>query len=96
MQQIILQGISLEDFLLEVEKTIEKKVNEKLDQLKQNTKWEYITRKDAAELLKITLPTLHNYIKEGKISSYRIGSRVLLRSDEVENSAIKRNFKYTR
>jgi excisionase family DNA binding protein len=93
MQHIILQGITLEDFLQHIEKTIEKKVNEKLDQLKQKEKWVYITRKEASEALKITLPTLHNYIKEGKITSYRIGTRVLLRSDDIETAVIKRKFR---
>lgn len=93
MQNIIVQGISLESFLYEIEKIIERKVNEKLDQLKPKDKWAYITRKEAASALKISLPTLHIYIKESRINSYRIGKRILLRSDEVESAAVKRRFR---
>lgn len=93
MEHIILQGIKLEDFLYQIEKTIEKKVNETLEHLKQKDDWRYITRAEAAKILKITLPTLHNYILEGRVISYRIGKRILIRTDELESAVIKRNFR---
>lgn len=42
-----------------------------------------ITRKEAADTLRVTLPTLHSYTLEGKIKGYRIGRRVLYKKEEV-------------
>lgn len=46
----------------------------------------YLTRLEAATLLKISLPTLNNYTKTGRITGYRIGSRVLYELAELEQS----------
>jgi excisionase family DNA binding protein len=50
---------------------------------------ELITRDETAEILKISLPTLNNYTKDGKLQSYNIGSRVLYKKSEVIDSLIK-------
>jgi excisionase family DNA binding protein len=42
-----------------------------------------ITRKQAARTLCISLPTLHDWTKTGKIIAYRIGSRVLYKPTEL-------------
>ncbi len=44
---------------------------------------ELISRKDAAQLLGISLPTLHSYTKDGRIPAYRIGSQVRFKKSEV-------------
>lgn len=47
----------------------------------------YITRKEAANTLHITLPTLSTYTLDGKVNGYRIGRRVLYKKNEVEQAA---------
>jgi excisionase family DNA binding protein len=44
-----------------------------------------LTRKDAARLLGITLPTLRAYTRSGLLKGYRIGSRVRYKRSEVIN-----------
>jgi excisionase family DNA binding protein len=46
----------------------------------------YLTRKEAATFLKISLPTLNNYTKSGRIIGFRIGSRVLFKLADLEQS----------
>ncbi|UAY52140.1 helix-turn-helix domain-containing protein [Ferruginibacter albus] len=46
------------------------------------------TRKEAAEYLKISLPTLNQRTKEGLIKASRIGNRVLYLQSEL-NKALK-------
>jgi excisionase family DNA binding protein len=46
----------------------------------------YLTRQEAATLLKISLPTLNNYTKTGRITGFRIGSRVLFKLTDLEQS----------
>ena len=92
MQYILLQGIKLEDFLYQIEKTIEGKVNEKLEQLSSKPTWEYLSRKEVCKILKISLPTLDRMVKESQVKSYRLGRKVRFRSDEVEQSVRERKY----
>jgi len=92
MEYILLQGIKLEDFLYQVEKTIEKKVNEKLDSLNSKPKITYLDSKKVAEMLGISVVTLWDYCKRGLLPSYRIGRKVRFRLDEVEAALVKRDF----
>ncbi len=46
----------------------------------------YLTRQEVASLLKITLPTLFEYTRTGKIKGHRIGSRVLYSEEEVSRA----------
>ncbi len=47
---------------------------------------ELLTRKEAAKLLSISLPTLLDFTKSGKITGYRIGTRVRYKRSELEQS----------
>lgn len=82
MGQIIFTGITVNDLLLQIEQLFEAKVS-----LFPQTKKEqsgYLSRKEVAALLKITLPTLHQWTKEGVLPSYKIGTRVLYKESEVK------------
>lgn len=46
----------------------------------------FLTRKEVAKLLKISLPTLNEHSKNGKIRSYLIGGRVLYKQSDILNS----------
>jgi len=58
---------------------------------------EYATRKEVSQTFKISLPTLNRLSKDGTLTAYRIGGRVLYRKDEMNNAltAIP-NLKYRR
>lgn len=51
--------------------------------LPKQSEIKYLTRKEAAKKLHITLPTLNKWTKSGNIKSYRIEGRVLYREDEI-------------
>ena len=51
---------------------------------------EYLTRKQCAERLHITLPTLHSYINKGVLVAYKIGRRTLFKSEEVDAALNKK------
>lgn len=50
---------------------------------------ELISRTEVSKLLKISLPTLTEWVKNGRVPAYRIGSRVLFNKEEVLNSLTK-------
>jgi excisionase family DNA binding protein len=45
-----------------------------------------LTRKQTADFLCISLPTLHDWTKTGIIQAHRIGNRVLYKFEEINNS----------
>jgi excisionase family DNA binding protein len=43
----------------------------------------YITRKQVCTILHISIPTVHAWVKKGKLQSYHIGGRTLFKESEV-------------
>src|SRR3982751_1640942 len=84
MSEILVIGARLDDLLLRIEQIIDKRLGSLAPQKEDQS--EYITRKEAAGVLKITLPTLHDWTKQGWLQSYKIGNRVLYKKKEIENS----------
>jgi excisionase family DNA binding protein len=83
MKNLILAGVSLDDFLLHIEKVIDNKLGAQ-SSTKKTDDAEYIIRKEVAKLLKVCLPTLHDWTKLGWLQSYKMGNRVLYKKHEVE------------
>lgn len=81
---IILQNLSRQDLIEIFEGVLSEKLQEFTPPPANKT--QYLTRKEVASLLRISLPTLHELIKTGKLKSYRIGGRVLFNKSEVEGS----------
>lgn len=50
---------------------------------------EFITRKQTAQILGVSLPTINDWTKTGKIKGYRIGSRIRYKRNEIENSLLQ-------
>lgn len=68
----------------ELMEAVRRVVKQEISDLQLATKTpKYLTRREVADLLKITLPTLFDYTRTGKIKGHRIGSRVLYTEEEV-------------
>jgi len=96
--EILLNGINLNELLEKLEK-IEKLLDSYLNaQQPVEIKPDFISRQEVANLLKITLPTLHDWTKLGWLQSYKIGNRVLYKLHEVmeavKTTAINKHKKY--
>ena len=83
--QIILQGISLDEFKSTTAQEVEERIQKFLNK-KEPEETQYLTRKGCALLLSISLPTLHDWCKKGILNPYRIGNRVYFKPDEIEKS----------
>jgi excisionase family DNA binding protein len=84
MKNLILTGVTLDELLFRIEQVIEAKFSALPHQTESQS--DYITRKEVIKILKISLPTLHDWTKQGWLQSYKIGNRVLYRKVEVEES----------
>ena len=84
MGNIYLQSIELSDIKKVVEEVLENKLRSLTPKIEKGFK--LLTRKDTANLLRISLPTLHEWTKEGIITAHRIGNRVLYKQEEINLS----------
>jgi excisionase family DNA binding protein len=85
--QIFFTGITVNDLLLQIEQVIDAKLS--VAPKPQENQSGYYSRKEVAKLLKITLPTLHDWTKQGLLKSYKIGTRVLYKPLEVKDALEK-------
>lgn len=68
----------------ELKTTISEVVRAELDKNgEKRQEPDLITRKEAAKLFGVTLVTIHQWVKNGKIKAYKIGSRVRFKKDEL-------------
>lgn len=89
MQDIILSPISLADLKTAISNIIDEKIKPFLPAtvLDPENNEIYLSRKEVSKQLKISLPTLNNLTKQGAITGYRIGKRVLYKKSDI-NSAL--------
>jgi len=92
-KMIILQGITLDGLLEHINTIVEKRLNEKIEQLNPKKGYKFLSRKEVSQILKVSLVTVSDWSKRGIINSYRIGTRVRYKSDEIEEALIKRKFR---
>jgi excisionase family DNA binding protein len=89
MEKLLFSPISLDELVTVISETVKKEVESAPSFRTPETPSEYITRKETARLLGISLPTLNDWSKRGVIPSYRIESRVRYKKNEVLESLKK-------
>lgn len=65
-----------------IQNSIQQALNRPIEHKVENT-IKHITRYEAIEMLRISLPTLASWTKKGKLIKYRVEGRVLYRQDEI-------------
>ena len=88
MEHVIVSGISVQELVKKIAESLQVK-NDQQETPKVKEPSEYLTRKEVARFLKITLPTLHEWSKRGLLQSYRIGNRILYKAAEIQSSVHK-------
>lgn len=87
MDNVILSSIPIENLKIELSETIKKEFQAFFLEIHtQKEQTEYLTRKEAAKVLSISLPTLNEWTKDGKVIGYRISSRVRYKRAELETA----------
>lgn len=89
MEQINFVGITPDNFLNELVGRIKTALLTDLEKsITDNEPNRYYTAEQICERFSITKPTIHEYRKRKIIKSYKLGSRVYYRLDEIENAMI--------
>ncbi len=102
MAKIILEGITVETLSDIIRETVQEEVgksrggatnrttncgNNSIQNQDQSTADEnYLTRKETAGRLRVSLVTLTEWVNRSRIKAYKIGGRVLFRESEVESA----------
>src|SRR5580704_5883955 len=89
MEQFFLAGITVKQLLEQIGEVIETKISAAIPAFSQSNRQKYISRAEVAKLLRVSLPTLGEYVKLGWLKPYKIGRRVLFKQDEIEESLNK-------
>jgi excisionase family DNA binding protein len=82
MDQILFTGIKVNELLERIGQLIDSKIG--VLPTKNEKQSEYVTRAEVAKLLRISLPTLHDWTKQGWLKAYKMGTRVLYKQHEIE------------
>ena len=85
MENLILSPISIGDLRAVISETVSMEVNKVFNLNKPTEQTEYITRKETAKILGVSLVTLNEWQKTGRVPAYRINTRVRYKRDEVLN-----------
>ena len=88
MNQILLNGINLNELLEGIAQLIDTKIGH-VHQPTEKKQSKFISRAEVAAFLKISLPTLNEWTKLGRLLSYKMGNRVLYNAQEVEQALCK-------
>ena len=86
MQNLILTSFSLDELEQTLEKVVKRLLPTEQNPAKSNKeiRAEPLTLEETAKFLKITKPTLHNWIKKGRLTPTRIDGRVLIMPSEID------------
>jgi len=93
MKKICVECFTLEE-LIEAITALLKNSPHKLESSENTLKPKLLTRAEAAEMLDITLTTLNTWTKQQKIKSYRQGSRIYYKEEELLASLKEVNHKH--
>lgn len=81
-----------EDFRNDVKNMITETIRENTPKKTTTKEPEYLTRKETAKKFHISLVTLNRLTNEGVLQSFKIGGRVLYKSEHL-NSVLSENYK---
>ena len=85
MDRIFFEGSSSDEFMRRLCSKISE-IIESHKQLDQQEPEALLTRQAAADMLQISLPTLHNWTKEGILTPRYLGRRVYYKKSEIINN----------
>lgn len=82
--------LSVEDLQIIIKTAVGEVLQNSQPQQKENDEGSYLTRQQVAKYLHLSLTTLDTYTKEGLLTSYKIGHRVLYKKSEINSSLLEK------
>lgn len=82
--------LSVEDLQSIIKNAVGEVLQNSRFQQKEDDEESYLTRQQVAKQLHLSLTTLDTYTKEGLLTSYKIGHRVLYKKSEINSSLLEK------
>jgi excisionase family DNA binding protein len=92
MEQTIFYSMQPCDLRLIIKECIEECI-QKTKEKNKTSQDEYISKKEAAKMLTMSLPTLDDRCKEGILVRYKIGRKVIFKVKDIEAYLLKQCIK---
>lgn len=86
MEKLVFISLSEEDFRQIQKEWFKESIKEILQQYKSKPLEEYLTRQEAAEVLKISLPTLDNLTKTKGLKRYSVGRDFRYKRSDIDRA----------
>ncbi len=83
---IFLEGVTADTLKSIIQEAVRAEFGKQPVPVKEDT---YLTRKETAKKFRISLPTLNELTKSGRVRAYKIGGRVLYREQDIEASLME-------
>lgn len=77
--------VTPEEFTTLVNEILDSKIEILLNHLQQTPKTEYLSKKETAKLLRVSIGTLDNWSKNGILEPIHIGNKVLYTRQAIDN-----------
>jgi excisionase family DNA binding protein len=88
--EFILSPLTMEELKTEISEAVLQQLSPLINSLTPTQpETELLTRKEVAKLYGVSLPTILDWTKTGKLIGYRIASRVRYKRSEIEKSLSK-------
>jgi excisionase family DNA binding protein len=87
-KSILLHSMTPEELKQIIKEVIQEELLEVRKQLEENDSEVLLTRQETCEFLKISITTLWQWTKKGKIESYGIGNRVYYKKEDLLKSLV--------
>lgn len=88
-KELIFTSLPIDEMEVMITRAVRESISTIAAQQPKDNHAELITRKQAAQMLNLSLPTLREYTVRGIVPSYRVGSRVRYKKSEVMNCLTK-------
>ena len=87
MDKLFFSSVPMEELKTEISEAVLKHLSPLINSLTPlQPETELLTRKEVAKLYGVSLPTILDWTKTGKIIGYRISSRIRYKRSEIEKS----------
>lgn len=85
-QEHIIISLSKEELHDLIQKAVDQAISNLSRNGNESDNLSFITKEEASKLLKISMPSLTKYVKQGIIPAYRIGARILFKPEDIHGS----------
>jgi hypothetical protein len=90
---ILIQNFSSSDFVSHMADLMREEIRKEKANLNQEDKEKYLTRKETARLLKISLTCLNDWCKKGILIPLKMGNRTYFKLSDIESKLNSSNNK---